>query len=60
MSAGDMVHVPRGATHHFVVVSTTARYLAGYAPGGEEQAFKEAAAAERGGSPTRCHCGTEG
>lgn len=42
---GDFVHVPRGALHHFRVVSETARMLASYAPAGDEQAFLEAAKA---------------
>lgn len=40
---GDFIHVPRKAVHHFRVLSPTARMLASYAPGGEEQAFLDAA-----------------
>ena len=44
--AGDWVHVPRGVRHHFTTGSTAVRYLALYAPAGEEQLFREAIESE--------------
>ncbi len=45
-SAGDLIHVPRGTMHHFVVDSDDATYLAFYAPGGDERGLREAAVPE--------------
>ena len=39
---GDLIHVPRGATHSFTVLSTESTSLATYTPAGEETAFMEA------------------
>ncbi len=41
---GDWIHVPRGVVHAFRTTANGARYLAIYAPGSEEQGFREAAA----------------
>lgn len=41
VSTGDFVHVPRGTIHHFTVGARPARYLAIYAPAGEERKFQE-------------------
>lgn len=43
---GDWVHVPRGASHHFTAGPTAVRYLALYAPAGEEQLFREATSSD--------------
>jgi len=42
VSTGDLVHVPRGTVHFFTVKERPAKYLALYAPGGEERKFQEA------------------
>jgi mannose-6-phosphate isomerase-like protein (cupin superfamily) len=41
VSTGDFVHVPRGTVHSFRVKGRPAKYLAVYAPGGEERRFQE-------------------
>lgn len=39
VSPGDLIHVPRGTRHWFKVKERPAKYLALYAPGGEERTF---------------------
>lgn len=51
-SGGDLIHVPRGTTHHFVVDSDDATYLAFYVPGGDERGFREAAVSEEDAGDT--------
>jgi len=41
VSTGDLVHVPRGTVHYFTVKERPAKYLALYAPGGEERRFQD-------------------
>ena len=50
---GDWAHVPRGLRHHFTAGSTAVRYLALYAPAGEEQLFRQATRSEMGEDPAR-------
>ena len=38
---GDFLHVPRGVTHEFKVISPSSRMLAMYSPGGPEEVFLE-------------------
>lgn len=45
-SLGDVDVVPRTTVHSFTVTRGPLRYLAGYAPGGEEQGFKDGAEEE--------------